>query len=59
MKRIPPSQKIRYQINELLNHRLDGEEEVTVDAYSDEEKRVMRRIVQECAEELAARKRVP
>ena len=29
MKRIPPSQQIRYQINELLNHGLDGEEDVT------------------------------
>jgi putative transposase len=29
MKRIPPSQKIRYQINELLTQGLDGEEDVT------------------------------
>lgn len=29
MKRIPPSQKIRYQINELLNQGLEGEEDVT------------------------------
>ena len=29
MKRIPPSEKIRYQINELLTQGLDGEEDVT------------------------------
>ncbi len=29
MKRIPPSQKIRYQINELLKQGLEGEEDVT------------------------------